>query len=98
MQEYPKMLFKAGGPHELHGGRYDTTIVGDAHEESAALAAGWRLNTTDAQAPRIDPGPANETMPTRAELEQQAHALGIKFDGRTNDSKLAEKIAAKLKA
>jgi len=34
---------------------------------------------------------------TRAELEQKATELNVKFDGRTNDKRLGEKIEAALK-
>lgn len=35
--------------------------------------------------------------PTREELEQKANELGIKFDGRTTDRKLLEKIEEVLR-
>lgn len=42
--------------------------------------------------------PADAAPPTRAELEQKAAELGVKFDGRVSDKTLAERIAAALKA
>ena len=36
---------------------------------------------------------SDDDAPTRAELEQQAASLGVRFDGRTGDSLLAERIA-----
>jgi hypothetical protein len=97
MTDFPRMIYKAGGPHEFNEGRFDYIIVGDEEELARELAAGWRLTTADALAPRIDPVPNDDAPPTRAELESKAHELHIKFDGRTNDEKLAGKIAAKLK-
>lgn len=44
------------------------------------------------EAPEIEEAALN-APPTRAELEQKANELGIKFDGRTTDKKLAAKIA-----
>lgn len=44
-----------------------------------------------------EPEPEPDAPPTRAELEQKATELGIKFDGRTGDKKLGELIAAALK-
>ena len=41
---------------------------------------------------------ADNAKPTRAELEQKATELGLKFDGRTSDRKLSDAIEAKLKA
>ena len=38
------------------------------------------------------------TLPTRAELEQKANELGLKFDGRTSDKKLGDLIAATLES
>lgn len=42
------------------------------------------------------PNEPDDAPPTRAELEQKATELGIKFDGRTTDKKLAAKIAEAL--
>lgn len=39
----------------------------------------------------------DNTPPTREELEQKATALGIKFDGRTTDRKLLERIEEVLR-
>lgn len=38
-----------------------------------------------------------QNPPTREELEQKANELGIKFDGRTTDRKLLEKINEALR-
>lgn len=96
--EFPKMLFKAGGPEELHGGNFHTFIAQDEQDEAAALADGWHLTTPEAVA-AVSKSAApvdDEAPPTRAELEAKATELGIKFDGRTTDAKLGEKIAAAL--
>ncbi len=39
----------------------------------------------------------NNAPATRDELEQKANELGVKFDGRTTDKRLGEKIEAALK-
>lgn len=93
--DFPRMLFKENGPHEIHGGRFDTLIVHDEVEKDAAFAVGWHLTTDEAKARAAVP--EDDAPATRAELEQKAHELGIKFDGRTSDAKLAAKIAAELK-
>lgn len=96
--EFPKMLFKAGGSEELHGGNFHTFIAQDEQDEAAALADGWHLTTPEAVA-AVSKSAAtedDEAPPTRAELEAKATELGIKFDGRTTDAKLGEKIAAAL--
>lgn len=50
MNDFPKMLYKAPGPHEIHGGKFDTKIVNDEAEQDEALANGWHLTTGDAKA------------------------------------------------
>ena len=40
--------------------------------------------------------PADDEPPTRAELEQKARELGIRFDGRTTDRRLLKLITEKL--
>lgn len=82
-----QMLYKAPGPHEIHGGKFDYIIV-DEDGIKAAQKDGWCLTTDEA---------AGGASPTREELEAKATELGIKFDGRTGDNKLGELIADKLK-
>lgn len=58
-----------------------------ARAEKAARDAGVPVTVpTDDNAP-----------PTRAELEQQATLLGLKFDGRTTDKRLLERITETMK-
>jgi hypothetical protein len=40
--------------------------------------------------------PEENAAPTREELEAKATELGIKFDGRTTDKRLLDKITASL--
>ena len=104
MDMFPRMLYKAGGPEICHGGRFSTLIVADQDEQDTAVADGWALTTTeatalkDAPAAPADPIPADNAAPTRDELEAKARELGIAFDGRTSDAKLAAKIDEALKA
>lgn len=94
------MLYKAPGPHEIHGGKFDTLIV-DADEVEQAQADGWFLTTPEAKAAHTEsmqPTTADNAPPTRAELETKAAELGIAFDKRTADKTLAGKIADVLKA
>lgn len=79
----------------------------DAQRQAAeaAVAASASLVTAEggaAPAKLAEPG-ANEgtngddnAPPTRAELEQKATELGVKFSPQLGDAKLAERIAAKL--
>lgn len=106
MSEYPRIIYRAGGTEEIHGGRFETRIVQNVDEQDAALIDGWSLTTDAARAvaetkPELAPvdGAADDNAPpTRAELEQKAHELGIEFSPRIGDAKLAERIAEKLKA
>lgn len=99
--EFPKMLFKAGGPHEIHGNKFDTLIVNDETEQEAALAEGWHPTTPEALAATAkapDEKSDGTDAPTREELEQKAKELGIEFSPNIGDKKLAERIEEKLKA
>jgi len=84
-----RMLFKVGTQWQLESGRYDLLTVHTEADYREALAAGWfddQYKAKDA---------LEDAPPTRAELEQRARQLGIKFDGRTSDKKLADLIEAK---
>lgn len=109
----PTMVYKASGPHQRLGGTFDYKGVNTQEEFDAAIAAGWHATLDEAIAPKVAqanqmettgsqiraeiPEPEPDVPPTRAELEQKATELGIKFDGRTGDKKLGELIAAALK-
>lgn len=109
--QFPMMLYKAGGPEQIHGGSFSTLIVGNLDEHDAAIADGWCETTPDAldaqqaekeRAARAAAERAEQTSgdsakpPTREELEQKATELGIAFSARLSDKKLGEAIAAKL--
>jgi len=58
----------------------------------------WRKQAKQIQSDPIQSDPINDDAPpTRAELESKATELGIKFDGRTRDKRLANLIEEKLK-
>jgi hypothetical protein len=95
MNQFPRMVYKHGGPHEIHGSQFDYLIAEDAEELDAMLADGWHLTTDEARAPA--PTQADDNAPpTRAELEAKATELGIEFSPRIGDAKLAERIDAAL--
>lgn len=106
MNEYPRMMYRAGGTEEIHGSRFHTRIVANVDEQDAALIDGWSLTTDAARAAAAPKSAATEhkddahddAPPTRAELEQKARELGIEFSPRLGDAKLAERIAEKLAA
>lgn len=94
--QLPRLLYKASQDPEawaLESGRYALREVKDKAALEAALAEGWHIDqyaAKDAGEDEID-APA-----TREELEAKATELGIKFDGRTTDRKLAEAISKAL--
>jgi hypothetical protein len=100
--DFPRMVYKAGGPHEIHGSQFDYLIAEDAEELDAMLADGWKLTTDEARTPAEKPvddvldTAADTAPPTRAELEAKAAELGIEFSPRIGDAKLAERIDAAL--
>lgn len=100
--QFPQMLYKAGGLEQIHGGSFSTVIVPDAEMRDAALADGWSERTDTAldlvARPAAKPAEpiVSTAEPTRAELEQKATELGIEFSRLIGDAKLAERIAAKL--
>ena len=103
--QFPCMIYRAGGEHDLHGVMCDYMIVEHNEELGTALACGWSLSPLEAaeyaaltarmkETPPVIP---MDAPPTRAEMEQKARELGIIFDGRTTDAKLAAKIAQLVK-
>ncbi len=105
--DFPRMVYQAGGTEEIHGGRFATHIVNDQDELDAVLAGGWHLTTTEAKAAAEKPAPTatagagatipdDNAPPTRAELEAKATELGIEFSPRIGDAKLVERIDAVL--
>lgn len=94
----PTMVVKYPGPHQFQDGKYDWLIVDEADVE-AALADGWFRSPAEARAAAdAHVLPKDPEPPTRAELEQKATELGIKWDGRWGDKKIADMIAATLEA
>lgn len=91
---------------------YDYAGVKTQEQLDAKLAEGWFATLGEAveasfpKAPPVappvvrkaqeEPIPSDDEPPTRSELEEKARELGIKFDGRTPDRKLAKSIAEAL--
>lgn len=94
--EFPRSLFKSPGDQWVSGGSYAIEHVEDAAQYKAAKAAGWFDSVGEAlEALKSGAVEAeDDAPPTRAEMEEQAKALGIKFDGRTTDAALLKRIAA----
>lgn len=99
MIDFPRMVYRVGTMVVLESGSYDWRIVSEA-DWPQAQADGWHLDQYAAKdaAQAAAPEPDEADPPTREELEQKATELGLKFDGRTGDKRLAALIAEKLAA
>jgi len=100
MQRFPQALFLAGGVEVIEGRNFTTKLVRSEDELHDALAEGWHETADEAAdaAAKAEQVPEQEgsapVAATRAELEAEATALGIKFRSNTSDETLAERIAA----
>lgn len=101
-QQYPTIAYKSGGTHDgPNGQKYSYLGCDDEAALRAALDAGYCIALTEAcglATPVLEDEPKDDGAPTRAELEQKAGELGLKFDGRTSDTKLLAEITAAIKA
>ena len=95
--EFPRSLFKSPGDQWVGGGSFAIEHIEDMTQYHAAKKAGWFDSVPEAlaawKASLVAPVVADDAPPTRAEMEQQAKTLGIKFDGRTTDAALLRKIS-----
>ena len=97
MIEFPRLVYRAEGKYIRPRGTYDFTGVSTQEEYDQKLAEGWFDSIEDALAPKPVEAPSDPVLddnapPTRAELEAKATELGIKFDGRYSDKKIAQMI------
>ncbi len=96
--DFPTLVYKKGGVHQMKGGTYSYKGAADAEAFAALIADGWYPSMVE----MIDGGVITKqekaevvdevSPPTRAELEAKAKELGLKFDGRTGDKKLSDMI------
>jgi hypothetical protein len=108
MTQFPTILYKTPGPHRKpRGGTYKTTGAADQEQFDALLKQGWFPSYQDAVAGKtaakiieaaevFDDAVDEVSDPTRDELESKAKELGVSFNVRTSDKKLAERIAEAL--
>jgi hypothetical protein len=93
----PAIVYRVPGLHfGPEGKTYDYKGVQSEAELQDAIANGWHVTMLDALHPPVVEEIADNQPPTRAELEEKAKELGIRFDGRTSDAKLAANIEAAL--
>ncbi len=87
------MLYKAPGPHAIHGHMLDFIVVAD-EQIDAAIAEGWHLTTPEAVA-AVDREKAEAEARAQAQAEQEAAAkLADDTAPPTRDE--LEQMAAKL--
>ena len=84
MTEFPALVYKAKGRFQRNGGTYDFTGVNNAEDLAKKLADGW-FETLEAA---INGKPVQSFAATE---------LGIKFDGRYSDKRIAGLIEEALK-
>ena len=96
--EFPRSLFKSPGDQWVGGGSFAIEHVEDMAQYHAAKKAGWFDSVPEAlaawKASLAAPVVEDDAPPTRAEMEEMARSLGIKFDGRTTDAALLRRIEA----
>lgn len=93
--EFPTHVYKSPGAYPTRGGKsYSVKTAHDDVDVEDAKAAGWHLTLADALSPPAAPPKTEYPIPSRKDLEEKAVTLGIKFDGRTSDAKLAKLIEA----
>lgn len=109
MMHFPAPLYRVPGPYRKGRGLKTYRVAGakDQAQYDAMIANGWFPSYEEAVAGKIAASiiEAAEALedavddvsgPTREELEQKAEELGVSFNKRTSDKKLAERIAAAL--
>ena len=108
MTDFPTIMYRVPGPFKKpRGGTYATRGAADQEAFDELTAKGWFPSYEAAlggkkAAKVIEAAEAFEDAidevsdPTRDELESKAKELGVSFNARTSDKKLAERIAAAL--
>ena len=97
--EFPTLVYRCPGNHQRPGGTYSYRQVSDDAGLTSALAEGWFATLPEAiigKSVATEEEVQDDAPPTREELEAKATELQIKFDGRTSDKALRDRIAAAL--
>lgn len=97
----PTIVYRCPGPHQRPGGTFDFVGIETDEDLKEALLDGWFLTMDEAVNKKSavaleEVKQEDDKPPTRAELEEMAEELNIKFDGRTSDKKLNELITSEL--
>lgn len=100
--DFPTIMYRVPGPHKKpRGGTYAYRGAADQEEFDALISKGWFPSYEEAAAGKAARKVVEEPIddvsgPTRDELETKAKELGVSFNARTSDKKLAERIAEAL--
>lgn len=100
MIEFPTIVYRVPGPYKAPGGKgrtYDYHGAQDQAEFDKLANEGWFETIAAAQDAQAQAAAIEASAPSRVEMEQKATELGVKFDGRTTDKKLLERIEQALK-
>lgn len=106
---FPAPLYRIPGPYRKGRGLKTYAVYGAKNQAQydALLETGWFPSYEEAVAGKcadsiveaadaFDDAIDNVSEPTRKELEQKAEELGVRYNKRTSNKKLAERIAAAL--
>ena len=108
MSDFPTIMYRVPGPHRKpRGGFYAYKGAADKAEFDALLKKGWFPSYEEAVAGKraeeiveavsdLNDDIDEVSEATREELEHKAKELGVSFNSRTSDKKLAERIAEAL--
>jgi hypothetical protein len=95
--EFPTIVYRVPGRHLRPHGTYDYAGANTQEEFDAKLSEGWYESLPAAiEGKSSEPVLDDSAPPTREELETKATELGIKFDGRYSDKKIAQMIDESL--
>lgn len=87
------LLYRCPGKHQRPGGTYDYIGVDSQEKFDELLAGGWFETLPEAIDGKVKEKPVDDvTPPTRAELEEKAKELSLKFHGNISDEKLGKMI------
>lgn len=91
---FPTIVYKCPGPHACAGSTYSYVGVDSDEALAERSADGWFQTLPEAIAGKADLPeiPADDAAPTREEMAIKAVELGIKFNHKTTDRRLAEMI------
>jgi len=95
MSDFPRLVYKAEGKYIRPNGTYDFAGVLNEEQYNQKLSEGWfdsLESAIEAKTAVSEPVSDDNAPPTRKELETKATELGIKFDGRFSDKKIAQLI------